>query len=119
MGQGASASHVANIFRITVLSVVILVLVVVLVLIVGWWRGKRTEKSSLGDVNWDKERELLAAIAAQKKAQREAEKPPAKNPPSMKPIDDNYEIPDPLEGWVDEEAPGDDKNAMSGGKLND
>jgi hypothetical protein len=104
MNPGAGGTNIEVIFKVTVLSVVILVLVVVLLLAFGWLRGKREENPGIGDINWDEEKRILEALAAEKKAKRAAEKAAAKNPPQVKSAADDYEIPDPLEGWNDDEA---------------
>jgi len=102
MSHGAGGSGIAIIFKITILSVVILVLIVVLVLLIGWWHGKRQEKPGIGDIDWDEERRILEAIAAEKKAKRLAEQAARMNPAGRKKMAE-CEFTDPMENWNREE----------------
>jgi hypothetical protein len=62
-----------EIFNMVILLLITTVLIIILVGVYAWARGQRGKKA-LDDVDWEKEKERLLFLAAEKKASRKPSK---------------------------------------------
>ena len=71
MLSGAQTLSSGNVYKLIILSVVIIIMIVVLTLAVGWARSRREQGSEGLGVDWEEEKKKLEVLAAEKKAKRD------------------------------------------------
>ena len=71
MLSGAQTLSSGNVYKLIILSVVIITVMIVLTLVVGWARSRREQGSGSSGVNWEEEKKKLEVLAAEKKAKRD------------------------------------------------